>query len=66
MLGVEGIFDFASRWLRADKDTVVKLGSAVLLGVLIPYFLFQCGFIFELTEHPSIIPSLAKRKSAGS
>jgi uncharacterized membrane protein len=53
VFGVEAIFDFASSRLRADKDTVSKLESAVLIGVLIPYFLFQCGFIFELTEHQS-------------
>lgn len=60
VIGVEAIFDFSSSRLRADKDAVVKLKSAALIGVLIPYFLFQCGFIFELTEHPSnyaLLPS---------
>ncbi|MGZ4849013.1 MAG: DUF2206 domain-containing protein, partial [Halobacteriota archaeon] len=53
IFGVEAIVDSASKWLRADKDTTFKLGSAVLIGVLAPYFLFQSGFIFELAEHPS-------------
>jgi uncharacterized membrane protein len=53
VLGVGAIFDSASSWFHADKDTVAKLESAVLLGVLIPYFLFQCGFFYELIGRPS-------------
>jgi len=53
IFGVGAIVEIASRWLRADKNTAFKLGSAVLIVVLVPYFLFQSGFIFELTEHPA-------------
>ncbi len=53
VIGVQVISAFASIWLRADKGTVFKLQSAALIGVLIPYFLFQCGFFYELTEHQS-------------
>jgi uncharacterized membrane protein len=60
VFGVAAIFNFASGRLHADKSTVSKLESAAMIGVLIPYFLFQGGFIFELTEHPSnyaLLPS---------
>jgi uncharacterized membrane protein len=53
VLGVEAIFDTASRWLHADKVTVFKLEYVVLLVVFISYFLFQCGFVNELVEHQS-------------
>jgi len=53
IIGVEAIFATASSKLHADKNTVRKLKSAALIGVLIPYFLLQRGFFAELTEHPS-------------
>jgi uncharacterized membrane protein len=53
VLGVEAIVDTTSSWLHADKDTVTKLKAAALIGVFVPYFLLQCGFIAELTENPS-------------
>ena len=56
----ERILSRSSFWLHADKDTVTKLEAAALIGVFVPYFLLQCGFIVELTENPSnyaFIPS---------
>jgi uncharacterized membrane protein len=63
VFGIEAIVDTVSKWTRVNKDKVVKLKYAALLGVLIPYFLFNYGFIFEITEHPSsyaFLPSQAQ------
>ncbi|MGZ4848543.1 MAG: DUF2206 domain-containing protein [Halobacteriota archaeon] len=37
----------------SNKDGALTLKYAALIGVLIPYFLFNSGFIFEATENPS-------------
>lgn len=53
VFGIEAIVDTASRWLRANQQLARKLKYVALIGVLVPYFLFNYGFIFEITEHPS-------------
>jgi uncharacterized membrane protein len=63
IFGIEAIVATASSWIHANKDLVLKLTHAALIGVLIPYFLFSYGFIWEVTEHPSnyaFLPSLSQ------
>jgi len=38
--------------------------SILLLTVLIPYFLFQTGFVYELTDNPSWSVSLSKYRTS--
>jgi uncharacterized membrane protein len=60
VLGVEAIVDAASSWIHVNRDLVSKLKYVLLICVLVPYFLFNYNFIFELTEHPSnyaLLPS---------
>jgi uncharacterized membrane protein len=51
--GIEAAVDTSSRWLRANQHLARKLKYVALIGVLVPYFLFNYGVIFEITEHPS-------------
>jgi uncharacterized membrane protein len=53
ILGIEAIVCTTSSWIRANGELISKLKCAALIGVLIPYFLFTYGFIWEVTEHPS-------------
>jgi uncharacterized membrane protein len=53
VLGILAIVDIPFSWIRANKDTVLKLKYAAVIAVLIPNFLFMTGTIFEITEHPS-------------
>lgn len=49
--GIEAIVCTSSSWISANKNLILKLKHAALIGVLIPYFLFTYGFIWEVTEH---------------
>ena len=63
IFAIETIADAISKWSRANKDHARKLKYAALIGVLVPYFLFNYGVIFEITEHPSnfaFLPSQAE------
>jgi uncharacterized membrane protein len=53
VFGIEAIIDGLGSQIRARKDLLLKLKCAAVLAVLVPYFLFMSGFIFEITEHPS-------------
>ena len=53
IFAVEAIVDRGSRWLRANEDLAVKLKGAAMIVVIVPFFLFNYNFIFEITEHPS-------------
>jgi len=53
VLAVQGIADVTSNRLRVNKDAALKLRHIALICVLVPYFLFNYGFIWEITEHPS-------------
>jgi len=52
ILGVEVIVETISGWLGANRGLVFKLTSVALIVLLVPYFLFNNGFIFEIAEHP--------------
>lgn len=65
IFGIEAIVATASSWMRANRDLVLKLTHAALIAVLVPYFLFSYGFIWEVTEHPSnyaFLPSLQQNE----
>ena len=53
VFGIEFVTDATSRRLRANQDLARQLKNAALIGVLVPYLLFNYGVIFEITEHSS-------------
>jgi uncharacterized membrane protein len=53
VFGIETIVTLASGWLHTNRHLARKLSYVALIGVLVPYFLFNYGFIFEITDHPS-------------
>jgi len=55
IFGVEAIVDFTSGRLHVKADTAVRLTSAALIVVLVPFFLFSTGSISEVAERPSNI-----------
>jgi uncharacterized membrane protein len=63
VFGIEAIVGALGSRIRVRKDRIVKLKYVAVLAVLVPYFLFMSGFIFEITEHPSnyaFLPSLGQ------
>jgi uncharacterized membrane protein len=52
IMGAAFIIGAASGWLRANENMASKLTSLCLIAVLVPYFLFNYGFIFEVIENP--------------
>jgi len=57
---VEAIVERGSSWIRANEDLAAQLKGAALIAVIVPFFLFNYNFIFEITEHPAnfaFIPS---------
>lgn len=65
VLGIQGIVDISFSRIRGNKDLVLKLKYATVIVVLIPYFLFTTGFIFELTEHPPNYAFLPSQNQSG-
>ncbi len=60
IFAIGAIVDRGSRWMRANEDLAVKLKGAAMIVVIVPFFLFNYNFIFEITEHPAnfaFIPS---------
>ena len=53
ILGVEVIVETISGWLGANRGRTLKLTSVALVVLLVPYFLFSSGFIYEIAEHPA-------------
>ena len=53
IFAVEAIVDRGSSWIHANEDLAVKLKGAALIVVIVPFFLFNYNFIFEIAEHPS-------------
>jgi len=53
IVGVEGVVATVSGWLSANRGWALKLTSAALIVLLVPYFLFSYGFFYEITEHPA-------------
>jgi uncharacterized membrane protein len=53
MLGVEFVVEAISGWLGANRRRVIQLTSAALIVLIVPYFLFSYGFIYEIAEHPA-------------
>ncbi|MBI4302319.1 MAG: DUF2206 domain-containing protein [Chloroflexi bacterium] len=45
VLGIDFLFQLISRWLA--RDIVERLSLAAVLLVLVPYFLFQSGWVFQ-------------------
>ncbi|MCW4007344.1 MAG: DUF2206 domain-containing protein [Candidatus Bathyarchaeota archaeon] len=60
VIGSESIIIFI-----AKRRDVLKT-SVLLIMVLIPYFLFQTGFVYELTNSPSLSLSLSKHRMSQS
>jgi uncharacterized membrane protein len=64
VFGIEAIVDTTTRRLRANRHLARQLKYAALIGVLVPYFLFNYGVIFEITEHPSNYAFLPSQKQS--
>jgi len=58
VIGAESIIEFLAKHKDLLKTTIL------LLIVLVPYFLFQTGFIYELTDSPSWSVSLSKHRTS--
>jgi len=52
IIGTEAILKITSRLFKVNFLSTYEIKCLVLLIILIPYFLFNTGFIFEATEHP--------------
>jgi uncharacterized membrane protein len=58
VFGATYIVDTVSRWLGANSNSIHKLRYIALMGLLLPYFLFNSGAVFEVAENPAnYIPS---------
>jgi uncharacterized membrane protein len=55
IFGAEYMVNSASRLLGAKKNSIGKLRYLVLMGIVLPYFLFNTGAIFEVTQNPSTL-----------
>ena len=53
VFGLVAISDKIAELIRANDDLARRLRYAVLIGVLIPYFFFNYGVIFEIVDTPS-------------
>jgi uncharacterized membrane protein len=61
IFGAACIVNTVSRWFGANSNSIYKLRYIALMGLLLPYLLFNSGAIFEVTENPSnYIPSHAQ------
>ena len=52
IIGAEAILKMTSSLFKVAFLSSHKMKYLVLIIILIPYFLFNTGFIFEVTEHP--------------
>jgi len=53
ILGVEVVVQTISGWRGASRGRTLLLTSVALVVLLVPYFLFSYGFIYEIAEHPA-------------
>lgn len=51
--GAKAIVDVVYKFSHLNTKAVPALKTAAVLPVVVPYFLFHTGFIFEVTEHAS-------------
>jgi len=50
---VEVVVQTISGWRGASRGRTLLLTSVALIVLLVPYFLFSYGFIYEIAEHPA-------------
>jgi uncharacterized membrane protein len=65
IFGVEVVVETISGWLGVNRGLVLKLTSVAFIVLLVPYFLFNYGFIYEIAENPANYAFLPTQNSNG-